>query len=55
LGVEIEADGFDVAALLAAKQIAGTTKFQVERGNFESCSQVGEFLQRGQATVRPRN
>ena len=54
LGVQLEADGVDVAALLAAQQVARAAQFQIERGDLESGAQVGEFLQRGQAAARDR-
>ncbi len=50
-GVHFEADGFDVAALLAAEEIAGTAEFKVEGGDFESSAEVGEFLERGEAAA----
>ena len=51
-GVELEADGFDVAALLAAQQVAGAAQFQIERGDFEARAQVAELFQRGQPAAR---
>ena len=54
LGVEFEADGFDVAALLAAQQIAGAAQFEIERGDFEARAQIGKFLQRRQPAARDR-
>ena len=45
LGVELEADGLDVAALLAAQQVAGSAQFQIESGNFEAGAQIGKFFQ----------
>ena len=50
-GVQLEADGLDVAVLLAAQQVAGAAQFQIERGNLEARAQVAELLQRGQALV----
>ena len=49
LRVELEADGFDVAALLAAKHVTGAAEFEIEGGDFESRTQVGKFLERGEA------
>ena len=51
-GVELESHGFDVAALLAAQQIARAAQFQVERGNLESRAQVAELFQRRQPAPR---
>ena len=43
--VHLESDGFDLAALLPAKQIAGTAKFEIESCNLESGSQIGKLFQ----------
>ena len=51
LRVELEADGFDVSALLAAEEISGAAKFEIEGGDFESGAEVGEFFQRREATA----
>ena len=50
-GVELEADGFDVAALLAAEHVAGAAQFEVERGDLEAGAEVAEFLERGEAAA----
>ena len=50
-GVHLEADGFNVAALLAAEHVAGAAKFEIERGDFEARAEVGEFLERGEAAA----
>src|SRR5581483_10999376 len=52
--VELKADGINVAALLAAEQVAGAAQFEVEGGNLESGAQVGEFLKGGQAAPGER-
>jgi glucan biosynthesis protein len=36
LGVELEADGLDVSALLAAEEITGAAQFEIECGDLES-------------------
>jgi len=36
LGVELKSDGFDVAALLSAQEIAGTAQLEIERGDLEA-------------------
>ena len=50
-GVHLEADGFDVAGLLAAEHVAGAAEFEVERGDFEAGAEVGELLERGEAAA----
>ena len=52
-GVQLEAYRFDVAALLAAQQIARAAQFQIERGNLEACAQIAELFQRGRAGGAP--
>ena len=52
LGVELEADRFDVSALLAAQQVAGAPQFEIKSRDLEARAQVGKFFQRGQATAR---
>ena len=47
--VHIEADGVDMAVLLAAQQIARAAQFQIERGDLEPGAQIAELLQRRQA------
>ena len=44
----VEADGFDVAALLAAEQVAGAADLEVERGDAEAAAEVAELANRGQ-------
>src|SRR2546422_3169383 len=48
LGVELKSDGFDVAALLSAQEIAGTAQLEIERGDLEARSQIGKLFQRSQ-------
>ena len=50
-GIHLEADGFDVAGLLAAEHVACAAKFEVECGDFEAGSEVGELLEGGEATA----
>ncbi len=50
-GVELEADGFDVAGLFAAEHVAGAAEFEVQGGDLESGSEVGEFFERGEAAA----
>ena len=50
-GVHLEADGVDVAALLAAEQVAGAADFEVERGDPEAGAEVAELLDRGEAAA----
>ena len=40
--IELEADGFDVSALLAAQQIAGAPQFQIQRRDLEARAQIAE-------------
>src|SRR6266851_852932 len=49
LTVHVEADGFDVAVLLAAEHVAGAAQLEVERGDAESGTQFAEFLHGGEA------
>src|SRR5713226_1963375 len=49
LAVEVEADGFDVAVLLAAEHVAGAAKFEVEGGDAEACAEFAELFHGGQA------
>ena len=53
-GVQLEADGVDVAALLAAEHVAGTAQFEIESGDLEARAEVGEFLQRRQTAAGDR-
>ena len=50
--VHVEADGGDVAVLLASQQIARAAQFQIERRDFEARAQIRKFAQRGQALAR---
>ena len=50
--IGIEADGVDVAMLLASQQIPGAAKLQVEGRDLEAGPQVAELLQRRQALAR---
>ena len=50
--IHVEADGVDVAVLLAAQQIARAAQFQIERRDFEARAQIAELLQRGQPLAR---
>ena len=34
--IQLEADGFDVAALLAAQQISRTAQFEIKRSDLEA-------------------
>jgi len=52
LSVQLEADGFDVAALLAAEHVASAAEFEVEGGDFESGTEVGKFFECGEAAAR---
>jgi len=47
LDIEVEADGFDVAVLLATEHVAGTTKFEVESGNSEAGAEFAELFHGG--------
>ena len=47
--VRVVADGFDVAVLLAAEQVARAAQFQIERGDFEAGTEIAEFFQRRKA------
>ncbi len=49
LAVEVEADGFDVAVLLAAEHVAGAAKFKVEGGDAEAGAKFAEFFHGGEA------
>ena len=50
-GVHLEADGFDVAGLLATEHVAGAAEFEIERGDFEAGAEVGELFERGEAAA----
>src|SRR3984957_1491205 len=52
--VELESDGFDVAALFTAEHVAGAAEFEVESGDFKSRTEVGKFFERGEAATRDR-
>src|SRR5207245_6463211 len=49
LAIHIEADGFDVAMLLAAEHVAGAAQLEVESRNAESGAQFAELLHGGEA------
>ena len=49
LAVEVEADGFDVAVLLAAEHVAGAAEFEVESGDAEAGAEFAEFFHGGEA------
>ena len=49
--VELEADSFDVAALFAAEHVPCPAQFEIERGDFESCAEIAEFLERGETAA----
>ena len=55
LGVQLEADGFDVSALLSAQQIACAAQFEIQSGDFEAGAEVGKFFQRRQPPARDRS
>jgi hypothetical protein len=44
-----------VAALLRPQKIAGATQFQIESGNFEPGTEIGEFFERCQPAARDRS
>ena len=46
--VGVIADGFNMAVLFAAQQIACAAQFQIKRGDFEACSEVAKFFERRQ-------
>ena len=50
-GVHLEADGLDVAGLLAAEHVARAAEFEVERGDLEAGAEVGELFERGEAAA----
>ena len=52
LHVEVEPDRLDVAALLAAEQVAGAAQLEVEGGDAEAGAEVGELADRGEALAR---
>ena len=52
LAVKVEADGFDVAVLLAAEHVAGAAEFEIERGDVEAGAEIAEFFQGGQTLAR---
>ncbi len=51
-GVELEADGFDVAALFAAEHVAGAAELEIESGDFEAGAEIAEFLECGETAAR---
>src|SRR5205085_11876982 len=48
------ADRFDVSALFAAEQVAGTADLQVERRDTEAAAEIAELLDRRQPFFRDR-
>ena len=52
--VELEADGFDVSTLFSAQKISCTAEFEIEGGDFESGTEVGEFFQGRESSARDR-
>ncbi len=50
-GVHLEADGFDVAGLLAAEHVACAAELEVEGGDLEAGAEVGEFFECGEAAA----
>ena len=52
LAVEVEADGRDVARLLAAEQVARAADLEVAHRDLEPGAEVGELADRAQALVR---
>src|SRR5262249_40415671 len=51
LRVEFESNSFDMSALLTTQQISRPAQFEIKSSNFETGTQIGEFLQRGQTTA----
>src|SRR5215472_10654910 len=51
-GVQLEADGFDMAALLAAEQVSRAAQLQVESRDLESRAEIAEFFQRSETPAR---
>src|SRR5207302_5612448 len=49
LAIHIEADGFDVAMLLATEHVAGAAQFEVESSDAESGAEFAEFFHGGEA------
>jgi len=49
LGVQVEADGGDMAALARPEDVAGAPDFQVAHGNLKAGSQIVVLLDRLQA------
>ena len=49
LAIHIEADGFDMAVLLAAEHVASAAQFEVESGDAESGAEFAEFFHGGEA------
>src|SRR6185312_17343664 len=50
-GVHLETDGFDVSGLFAAEHVARAAQFEIERGDLEARSKVGELLEGGEAAA----
>src|SRR5580658_1000381 len=51
-GVELKADGLNVAALLAAEHVACAAEFEIESGDFEAGAEIRKFLERGKTAAR---
>ena len=54
LHVHLEADRVDLAALLAAEQVAGAANLEIERGDAEPAAEVAELLDRREPLLRDR-
>src|SRR5712664_1727462 len=52
LTVEVEADGFDVAVLLAAEHVACAAQLEVERGDAEASAEFAELFHGGETFTR---
>ena len=50
-GVHLEADGFDVAGLLAAEHVACAAELEVEGGDLEAGAEVRKLFKRGEAAA----
>ncbi len=50
-GVHLEADGLDVAGLFSSEHVACAAELEVEGGDLESCAEVGELLEGGEAAA----
>src|SRR6185369_12364810 len=52
LHVHVEADGFDMAALLAAEQVAGSANLEVQRSDAEAAAEIAELANRRETLLR---